>query len=189
MTPTDPLAVAAVVGQLLERAGLCYAIGGSVAASLIGEPRSTLDLDIMIDHDIEKTAVLTHELSEGFYVDHESAMTAARERGTFNAIHLGSSLKIDFFVAEDSSLAREALAHRRRIESPGSPALYFYALEDLVARKLLWFHLGGEVSERQWRDVLGMLRLNADSVDRVRLRALAVGAGVGHLLDKAIRQT
>ncbi len=188
MTPSDPLAVAAVVGQILERVGLRYVIGGSVAASLMGEPRSTLDLDIMIEHDIEKTDLLALELSESCYVDRESALTAAHQRGTFNAIHFGSSMKIDFFVAEDSILAREALVHRRRIEPPGSPALYFYALEDLVARKLLWFRMGGEISERQWRDVLGMLRLNEGSIDLDRLRALAMSAGVGELLERAISE-
>lgn len=189
MTPIDPLAVATVVAQSLERAGLRYAIGGSVAASLIGEPRSTLDLDIMIECDIEKTAILARELSDNFYVDQESAVAAARDRGTFNAIHLATSLKIDFFVAEDSSLAREALAYRRRVDSPGSAPLYFYALEDLVARKLLWFRMGGEVSDRQWRDVLGMLRLRATSVDWPRLRELATVAGVGDLLERAISET
>lgn len=104
MTPVDPLAVAASVAEALERVGLRYMIGGSVAASLMGEPRSTLDLDIMIERDVEKTRALARELSNSCYVDPESAVTAARERRFFNAIHLESSMKIDFFVAEEASL-------------------------------------------------------------------------------------
>jgi hypothetical protein len=186
MTPIDPLAIAAIVAGILEAVDLRYAIGGSVAASLMGEPRSTLDLDIMIERDVEKTRLLALKLLETCYVDQESAVVAARTHGTFNAIHLDSSMKIDFFVAEDSRLATEALAHRRRVEPAGSSALYFYALEDLVARKLVWFRLGGGVSERQWRDVIGMLRINAGSVDLERLRALALSADVLDLLEAAI---
>lgn len=188
MTPIDPLAIAASVAEALERVGLRYMIGGSVAASLMGEPRSTLDLDIMIERDVEKTRALARELSSSCYVDPESAVTAARERRSFNAIHLQSSMKIDFFVAEEASFASEALAHRRRIELPDSTALYFYAIEDLVARKLLWFRLGGEVSERQWRDVIGMLRLNRGRVDLPRLGAVAMSAEVSDLLETALEE-
>lgn len=188
MTPVDPLAIAALIVDALERAGLRYVIGGSVAASLMGEPRSTLDLDIMIERDVEKTRALVNELLESCYVDRESAIGAARERRSFNAIHLQTSMKIDFFVAEDSRLAEEAMAHRRRIELPNSTSLYFYAVEDLVARKLFWFRLGREVSERQWRDVVGMLRLNSDSIDLERLRAVTIGAGVSDLLELAIQE-
>lgn len=186
MTPIDPLAIAAVVVEVLERVGLQYMIGGSVAASLLGEPRSTLDLDIMIECDVEKTRALARDLSKSCYVDVESAVEAARDRRSFNAVHFESSMKIDFFVSESASFALEALSHRRRVELPGSTALYFYSLEDLVVRKLLWFRLGGEVSERQWRDVIGMLRLNRGRVDLERLWSVARSAEVDGLLSRAI---
>lgn len=135
MTPLDTLAVAGIVARVLERLGITYVIGGSVAASLFGEPRSTLDLDIMIDCDATAARELAKLLSDFCYVDVENAVAAAARGGSFNAIHLETSMKIDFFFAEKKSYARDAIAHRRPVNIGGS-TLYFYAAEDLIVRKL-----------------------------------------------------
>lgn len=99
-------------------------------------------------------------------------------------IKVATSLKIDFFFAEDTAFAREALAHRQTVRIAGAD-ISFYAVEDLVVRKLWWFRAGDETSERQWRDVLGILRLNRDAIDRERLRLMAANAGVADLLERA----
>lgn len=184
MTPLDPFSVARSVVAALDAGGIPYVIGGSVAASLLGEPRSTLDLDIMIDCDATAARDLAKLLSDFCYVDVENAVASAARGESFNAIHLETSMKIDFFFAEKKSFARDAIAHRRAVNIGGS-RLYFYAAEDLIVRKLAWFRVGGEVSERQWRDVLGILRLNRD-LDRERLSRSAEDAGVADLLERAV---
>ena len=157
MTPIDPLGVATRIAAILEKLHIRYVIGGSVASSVLGEPRSTLDLDVMIDASQDQVRDLARLLSRDFYIDAEDAVEAARNGVSFNAIDLGSSMKVDFFPAED--LGREQLTRRQAIVArPELPALFFYSAEDLVVRKLLWFRAGGESSSRQWRDVVSILK-------------------------------
>ena len=187
MTPANPLAVAAIVAKILDDLGIRYVIGGSVASSLIGEPRSTLDLDLMIEADAGSVRSLVARMSGEFYIDEDDAVLAAVDRTSFNAIHLGSSLKVDFFVAEAEAFASRQLERRRRVRiEPDGVDLFFYAPEDVIVRKLMWFRAGGEVSERQWRDVLGVLKACAD-LDVNLLRESANEAGVEELLDRAMR--
>jgi hypothetical protein len=158
-----------------------------VAASVMGEPRSTLDLDLMIDDDLPRVRAFVRRLSESCYVDEEDAMEAVARRASFNAIHLDSSMKIDFFIVEGEEFARDQLQRRRRVAIASGASLYFYTAEDLIVRKLLWFRSGGETSERQWRDVLGILRTSRREIDRSLLRNAAVKARVEDLLDRATR--
>lgn len=187
MTPANPLLTASRVAAILDAVALRYVIGGSVASSLAGEPRTTLDVDFMIDYDVEKTRDLAERLSMSFYVDVESAVAAAKRRGSFNAIEFDSSVKVDFFVAEANAFAEEALRRGRRVTLPSLGTLSFYATEDLIVRKLLWFRQGNEISERQWRDVIGMLRLNR-ALDWEQIRESAHDAGVADLIERAKRE-
>ncbi len=184
MTPVDPLATAALVAGLLEALGIPYVIGGSVASSLLGEPRSTLDLDLMIDADEGRVRALVDALREEFYVDLDDAIAAMRGSSSFNAIRYDSVMKVDFFIAEP--LGRRQIQRRRGIRvRPDLPMLYFYAVEDLILRKLLWFRLGGGVSDRQWRDVVSLLKVTGQDLDRPYLSTAAAEEGVADLLSRA----
>jgi hypothetical protein len=185
MTPADPFALATLVAGVLERIGLRYVIGGSVAASIYGEPRSTLDLDLMIAADIESVRRLVQQLGSDFYVDGADAVEAVRNGGSFNAIHLGSAMKVDFFIAEADGRTRAQMERRRAVVAGGG-ALWFYSPEDIVVRKLMWFRLGGEQSDRQWRDILGVLRMSSEAMDLELLRNAAREFEVEDLLERAI---
>lgn len=184
MTPADPISVAVIVAAILEKLGIRYVIGGSVASSLMGEPRSTLDLDLMIACDTDSVRALVADLKEAFYVDESDALQAVANQSTFNAVHLPSSLKVDFFVAERAPFAARQIERRRAIDIGGA-RLYFYAPEDLIVRKLMGFRLGAETSERQWRDVLGILKAERN-LDLDLLRGAALDAGVRDLLVRAL---
>jgi hypothetical protein len=187
MTPVDPLALAARITRILAEMGIRYVIGGSVASSLIGEPRSTLDLDIMIEVDEGTARALAARLKEDFYVDDDDAADAVRFRSSFNAIEYATSMKVDFFPAEPTSFARGQLDRRRAMTLPAHDAtVYVYAPEDLAVRKLMWFRLGGGVSDRQWRDVVGILKIGTARLDFDLLRRSAEEAGVSELLDRAL---
>lgn len=185
MTPADPFALAALIAAVLEKTGLRYVIGGSVATSVYGEPRSTLDLDLMIEADLDAVQRLVAELRSGFYVEEEDAFRAVRDSASFNAIHLASAMKVDFFIAEAGDGTRRQMDRRRAIDI-GGRALWFYAPEDIVIRKLMWFRLGGEQSERQWRDILGVLRMSESAIDREVLLAAARDFDVEDLLGQAM---
>lgn len=187
MTPIDPLATAALLAGLLEHLGIPYVIGGSVASSVLGEPRSTLDLDLMIDADEERVRALVEALREEFYVDLDDALAAVRGLSSFNAIRYDSVMKVDFFIAEPLG-CRQILRRRAIRVRADLPALYFYSVEDLILRKLLWFRLGGGVSERQWRDVVSLLKVAGNDLDHRYLSTAAAEEGVADLLRGAVEQ-
>jgi hypothetical protein len=119
-----------------------------------------------------------------------SDLTIAPHGGAFNAIHLDSAVKVDLFVAGDDAFDTERLARRQRVlvTADASSDLYVDTAEHTVLRKLEWYRRGGEVSERQWGDVIGVVRAQGRGLDQDYMRVWAERLGVSDLLDRAIRE-
>lgn len=100
--------------DILERLGIRYAIGGSLASSLHGEPRSSADFDLLVELDPERVVALVRALEPTCYVDESAAVDATRHAGSFNVIHLDTLQKIDLFVAGERTLDRNQLARAAR---------------------------------------------------------------------------
>ncbi|HYT76868.1 MAG TPA: hypothetical protein VEL79_19085 [Vicinamibacterales bacterium] len=184
----DHLAIVALVVRALDSCGLRYVIGGSLASSVSGEPRATLDADLMIDLDEASIACVVRGLGSDFYADAEAFRRAVRQRSSVNVVHLASATKIDLFVMGATSIEAQQM-DRRQLISIGSPPvdLYVYTAEDILLQKLRWFRLGGEVSERQWRDVVGIVAVQGERLDREYLRSCAAAIGVLDLLERVVR--
>jgi len=184
VTPIDPIAIAADVAAILEELGIRYVIGGSVASSLMGEPRSTLDLDLMVEAGEALVRRLTTKLKKTYYVDEQDAVESFARGSSFNAIHFATSIKVDFFPAEP--FAAIQLDRRQSVVvRTDLPPLYFYAPEDLIVRKLMWFRAGAESSARQWRDVIGLLKTTGCDLDWAYLKSAAAERDVADLLRSA----
>jgi hypothetical protein len=155
-----------------------------------GEPRSTLDVDIIADVQMRHVEPLVAALAGDFYVDGNTVREAIRSMGSFNAIHLDRAVKVDVFPTGDDPFEAERLAHRQRVRvSQDPPAILFMdTAEHAVVRKLEWYRRGGEVSERPWIDVLGMLRVQAERLDCARMESWAERLGILNLLEEALRQ-
>ena len=186
----DPLHVALTVARILERLGVSYVTAGSFASSLHGEPRSTDDVDIVADLRPMHLAGLAAALREGWYVDAEAVRGAVSQGGSFNAIHLATGVKVDVFVVGDDPFDAQRVARGRTVAlGPGSGAeLRVDTAEYTVLRKLEWFRRGGETSDRQWRDVVGILRAQGTRLDRGELANWAERLGVADLLARATAQ-
>jgi len=193
MTPgalPDPLAVALLVGRLLEKLRVPYLVGGSLASSFHGEPRSTNDVDLVADLDPATADVFVDSLGQAFYADASVAIEAAQSGTSFNIVHLETAVKVDIFVAGADPFDRVRLQRRQRvaIDAPnGQDTLYVDSAEDVVLRKLEWYRRGGETSERQWRDVVAVLRVQRD-LDVAHLRTWAERLGIADLLERARRE-
>lgn len=183
----DPIAVAVIVARQLEQLRVPYVVGGSFASSLHGEPRSTNDVDVVADLDEAAASLFIASLGDAFYGDAEAATDAVQAGGSFNVVHIASAVKVDIFVAATDPFDQERLRRRERVTvntHDTEAALYVDTAEDVILRKLEWYRRGGETSERQWRDILAVLRVQR-ALDDIHLRTWADRLGVADLLVRA----
>jgi hypothetical protein len=182
----DPIAVALVVTGVFDRLGIVHTIGGSVAASFAGEPRTSIDIDIVAALGESHIPALMAALSSDFYVDDEALRRAIRGRTSANLVHHETQVKIDIFVAGGTPLDEQQLARRRAVDVGGGRILHVHPPEDILLQKLRWYRQGGEVSDRQWRDILGIVRTQGMRLDRDYLARHAPVLDVGDLLARAL---
>ena len=182
-----PLDIALRVVAILDDLGIPYVLGGSLASSLVGEPRATADVDLAIRISEENGAPLVRALEPEFYVSEEAALDAVHRLASFNLVHLETVQKVDLFVLGDDLLDRRQLEGRTRVLVSEDPPreLWVGSAEDQILRKLSWYLAGGEVSDRQWRDVIGILAVQRGRLDMETLRAVASDLDLSELLERA----
>lgn len=180
--------VALLVAGALESCGAQYLVGGSLASSFSGEPRSTLDIDLVIDLTADRISQFVAALGDDFYADVASIRRAVRETSSTNLIHLPTSMKIDLFALGGSKLETQQMKRRQRLQVATNPDqyLFVYTAEDILLQKLRWYRLGDEVSDRQWRDIIGIVAVQQDQLDVAYLLRHAEALGLSDLLERAL---
>jgi hypothetical protein len=187
----EPLRIVTRVARILEELQVPFLIGGSLASSVHGVPRATLDADMVAALRLLHIARLVSALGDEFYADRESIEEAIRQRRTFNLIHLPTMYKVDVFIARPDAMSREEMARRQvlTVHAEGEEfVLPFCSAEDTIVQKLEWYLAGGEVSDRQWQDLLGVLRIQRTVLDYDYIRRWAMELGTSDLMERAIEE-
>lgn len=180
-----------LVTEALDRLGIRYGIGGSIASSAYGTPRFTYGADLSVEPFPAKAAEFLRTLSDFFYVSEEAMKEALRRKSSFNLIHYDSGFKADLFVLKDDRFEQRLLSRTRRLPISGAFRAEFDVLfpEDVILLKLRWYECTGRASERQWEDVLSVLNVQRDRLDYEYLSAWSGILEVSALLAEALKET
>jgi hypothetical protein len=184
-TIRDPVDIALVVGEAILAASGDYFVGGSLASSMQGHPRSTNDIDIVLSIPVGKIRAFVETLGADFEVDEVMLRDALLHGRSANIFHLPSVMKIDLFAVGPTPYDEIEFSRRQAIQVRPGQNLYVKTAEDTVLRKLLWYRMGGGVSERQWRDVVEVLQVGGEGLDRAYLDEWATRLALIPLLERA----
>ena len=172
--------------KAFDKLGVSYYISRSVASSIYGVPRATIDIDMVSDLKPQHVHSLVEMLGATYYIDEEMILNAIQKRSSFNLIHLTTMLKVDVIIVKDNPYNLKTLQRRRKDtfdEKKGAVEFYIGSPENIILNKLELFQKGGYVSKQQWKDVLGMLKVQMDLLDWEYLRHWALTLKLSNLLD------
>ncbi len=189
MESDDVEIVTRKVVEVLDRLGIAYFVGGSVASSVHGVARFTRDVDFVADVRQEHAPALAAAWRDEFYVDEDMIREAVRQQGSFNIIYLALSFKADVFISKQDDWSRQVMARRQPAplsDDAQAPPVYLSSPEDAVLQKLLWYRMSGSISDRQWNDVQGVLKVQAGALDEEYLKRWAAELNLADLLNDAL---
>ncbi|OGU33429.1 MAG: hypothetical protein A2057_16740 [Ignavibacteria bacterium GWA2_35_9] len=178
--------------KTFDELGILYYIGGSIASSAYGMPRTTLDVDLVTALTPLNITPLVDKLKEEYFIDAEMINDALITKTSFNILHLKTMLKIDVFILKDKPYQQKAFERKikdRLEEKPDALSVYLCSPEDVIINKLEWYKSGGEISERQWLDILGVIKVQGNSLDKEYLTKWSKELGVEDLLKKSFNES
>jgi hypothetical protein len=197
LTPVDPLALALRVGATLDAHAIPYLIVGSVAAVVHGEYCMTRALDVVLNLAPAAVRGLVDALREEFtflpsditdaLLRLPEARADATQRASFCAYDKATGFQLDVYLASGRPFEVAQFQRAQVVDIPGEPggALRVASAEDTVLAKLEWYALAP--SDRQWRDVQAIIRVQGDAIDQAYLRQWADALGLTDLLGWALK--
>jgi hypothetical protein len=172
----------------LNRSGVTYYLTGSMASNYWGIPRTTHDLDFVVQLPSSALSRIVQEFSGDFHIDEAAVRTVYQPPHQFNAIDTRSALKVDFWLAGLEQFDREMLRRRVAVTLFGEPA-WISSPEDVILHKLIWN--GISPSDRQLGDASGIVAVQAETLDQNYLRlwanVLKVAGDLERLLNGEIK--
>ncbi len=181
MKPSElqPHELMQIVADFFESQKIHYRIVGSLASMVYGEPRFTNDIDIVAELQLEDIPALCAAFpAPDYYLSEIAAHDAIVKRFQFNILHPSSGLKVDLIIPSDSEFNRTEAGRIRRIAIEGDKSAWFGSPEGVLVNKLVFFQLGGGVSDKHLRDIVGMIKLLQDKLDREYVAKWAMKLGV-----------
>jgi len=187
----DPISLALDVAAVLNNLDIPYLVGGSVASTLMGEMRATEDVDMVADLTMEKVPSLLRSLQPRFYVSEDAVRDAIKFKRSFNVIDNESLGKVDIFILKPHPFPQIEFQRRRSqlVRQNPDQMLVLPTPEDIILQKLVWYRLTKNESQRQWRDVLGVLKLQGDRLDLNYLQKWAMELNLSDALETACMES
>jgi hypothetical protein len=167
----------------LNRTGVIYYLTGSMASNYWGIPRSTHDVDFVVQLPVASVPVIVREFSDHFYIEEKAVHAAFEPPHQFNAIDTRSALKVDFWLAKSDPFDQEMLSRRQQITLFGEPA-WISTAEDVILHKLFWNQISP--SDRQLGDAAGVLAVQAEALDKTYLNQWGAKLNVADELDRLL---
>ncbi len=187
---TGAIEEALIVAEILESLGIPYLVGGSVASGIWGEMRYTQDIDLVADLRESQIELLINVFSPRFYIS-EIAIREAIELGySFNLIDLQTGWKIDIFILTQDPFKQSIFQRRQQISvNEMGQTLNFSSPEDTILQKLLWYQMTQKQSTQQWRDILGIFKLQQSALDMAYLQQWANFLQLSPELEQALQES
>ena len=174
--------------KVFNELNISFYICGSLASSAFGISRTTQDIEMVSNISKDSVNILFERLKKDYFIDSEMILTAIDTQASFNLIHLETMLKIDIFIHKDEIYHQTAFnrIQKNRLEqNDNSIQLFISSPEDVIISKLIRYKAGNEISERQWLDILGVIKVQKEKLDKEYLRHWSGELGVYQLLTKA----
>jgi hypothetical protein len=186
----EPVEVTIKVTEVFESLSIPYLIAGSLASTLYGMVRTTQDADIVAEMQLEHLQPFVVALQDEFYMDDEMIAESIQRNSSFNIIHRETMFKVDVFIPRPRPFlqAQLARAQKQTFAFETEVSAKFASPEDTILSKLEWYRMGGEVSDRQWRDILGVLKTREGELDLAYVRKWASELKVSDLLERALKE-
>jgi len=185
--PSEIFQVTRKVATAFDLAGVGYFLGGSLASALYGEARSTRDVDFVAAMLPPHVQPFVAALGNEFYANAQDMAEAVSARHCFNVVHRDTMVKVDIFVLKADAFARSQFSRRagKQLSAGDSTLIKVASPEDIILAKLRWYREGGGVSDRQWNDVLGVLKVQREALDQAYLDEWARELGLTALMCRA----
>ncbi|MBI3016665.1 MAG: hypothetical protein HYY62_01490 [Deltaproteobacteria bacterium] len=176
--------------KVLNRLNIPYYVGGSIASSTYGAFRATRDVDMVFNLDPKHVDELVNSLKSQYYIDRDMILEAIQHRSSFNLIHLKTMFKIDVFILKERTFDHESFKRKKenKIDASTNLTVYVSSPEDVILHKLEWYRAADHISDRQWSDVLSVLKVQGDRLDMSYMENWAKKLGILDLLEKALSE-
>lgn len=186
---SEPVLVLVNIARIFNSLDIRYLVGGSFASSIYGIPRATQDVDLVADISIEHVSAFMKEMTDEFYVEENMIRDAIFRSGSFNILHLKTMFKADIFILQRDAWSRLEMERARTEELVSGElkaCVRFASAEDVLLHKLIWFRIGDQISDRQWNDIIGIIKVQGTQLDHKYLDQWAPLLDVDDLLARAI---
>ena len=173
--------------EVFECLGVRYYLSGSIACSVYGLPRGAQDIDVVADIQAEHVSPLVQQLQGAYTINAQALRDAIAQRSAFSLLHLSSLVKVDVMLPHGTpfdSLVSQRVRQISLIE--GYRPIWIASPEDVVLMGLEWYRECGATADDQWNDILGVVKVQAPTLDLTYLRHVAPTLNVSGLLEQAL---